>query len=112
MNTAHDFPLAPHACAEPLDVWMDGGSLLTFDVRVLEIFGFTDAHRFHIAYSPRIELGENPSNPKKQPHLMIQSARGYFGSAFDPSRRIGFEQLDARLREATRYYATHGYVKA
>ena len=43
---------------------------------------------------------------------MIQSARGYFGSAFDPSRRIGFEQLDARLREATRYYATHGYVKA
>ena len=45
MNTAHDFPLAPHACAEPLDVWMDGGSLLTFDGRVLEIFGFTDAHR-------------------------------------------------------------------
>ena len=112
MNTAHDFPRAPHACAEPLDVWRDANFLLTFDGRVLEIFGLSDAHRFHIAYSPRIELGENPPNPKKQPHLTIQSARGSFGSAFDPSCRAGLERLDARLREATQCYASHGHLKA
>ncbi|MFF7597738.1 hypothetical protein [Streptomyces mirabilis] len=32
-------------------------TLLTFDGRVLELFGFGDAHRIHIWQEPRLEFG-------------------------------------------------------
>ncbi|MFF7332497.1 hypothetical protein ACIQU5_03175 [Streptomyces sp. NPDC090306] len=32
--------------------------MLCFDGRVLEVFGFTDASRFHVWERPRIEIGE------------------------------------------------------
>jgi hypothetical protein len=41
-----------------IEVWIKESTLLSFDGRVLEVFGFADAHRFHIAFAPTISLGK------------------------------------------------------
>jgi hypothetical protein len=44
-----------------LPPWPDtpasGSALLTFDGRVLEVFGFTDAARYHVWEEPRLDFG-------------------------------------------------------
>ena len=101
-----------HACAEPLDVWLDENVLLSFDGRVLEFFESSDARRIHIARGPHIEFGENPASPKKRPRLTIRAARHSYTTWYAPSSRAGLEQLDATLREATACYASHNYAPA
>lgn len=39
------------------DTPVTGTVMLSFDGRVLEVFGFTDAARFHVWERPRIEIG-------------------------------------------------------
>ncbi|MEV0642533.1 hypothetical protein AB0I77_48040 [Streptomyces sp. NPDC050619] len=41
----------------PYEVLANDTTLLTFDGRVLELFGFGDAHRPHIWQEPRLEFG-------------------------------------------------------
>ncbi|MGK9149300.1 hypothetical protein KXS11_16820 [Plantibacter flavus] len=41
-----------------VEVWASPTVLMTFDGRVLEVFGFTDANRFHLAFSPVVTFSE------------------------------------------------------
>ncbi|MEH0573245.1 MULTISPECIES: hypothetical protein [Streptomyces] len=41
----------------PYEVRANDTTLLTFDGRVLELFGFGGAHRLHIWQEPRLEFG-------------------------------------------------------
>ncbi|MBQ1104833.1 hypothetical protein ACH4MN_07580 [Streptomyces anulatus] len=41
----------------PHEVLANDTTLLTFDGRVLELFGFGDAHRLHVRQEPRLEFG-------------------------------------------------------
>jgi hypothetical protein len=40
---------------EPHEVWASPTTLLTLDGRVLEVFGFADAQRFHLAFRPVLQ---------------------------------------------------------
>jgi hypothetical protein len=44
----------------PYEVLANDATLLTFDGRVLELFGAGDAHRLHIRQEPRLEFGTRP----------------------------------------------------
>jgi hypothetical protein len=79
------------------EVWADETILLCNDGHVLEIFGFTDAHRFHLAMDrPRVELIER----KRSTRVVIEATRG--GSAFDcdPARVGDVRAFATRLAEA------------
>ena len=39
------------------DVWASDTTLLSYDGRILEVFGFSDTHRYHVAYRPTITVG-------------------------------------------------------
>lgn len=40
------------------EVWATPTTLLTLDDRVLEVFGFNDAQRFHLAFRPVLQRGK------------------------------------------------------
>ncbi|MFC4627474.1 hypothetical protein ACFO6V_04455 [Promicromonospora alba] len=75
------------------EVWADDTILLCNDGHVLEIFGFTDAHRYHLGmHRPRIEIEER----KRSTKVVVKTTGG--GHTFD----VGPAQLDAVRAFATR----------
>jgi hypothetical protein len=79
------------------EVWADDVILLCNDGHVLEIFGFTDAHRYHLAmHCPRIEIEER----KRSTKVVVKATRG--GSTFDvePAQVDAVRAFASRLDEA------------
>ncbi|MEV5853455.1 MULTISPECIES: hypothetical protein [Streptomyces] len=80
----------------PHEVLANDTTLLTFDGRVLELFGFGDVHRLHIRQEPRLEFGTG-----REPTMAV--TRGQPGA---PRHcfplRPGAPRRPARLRRATR----------
>lgn len=91
---------AVEAVPGPIEVWADaeGIHLLVFDGRVLELFGYADAHRLHLLQHPRLEFVEE--GRKKLPRLKVVSDRQTFTFDYDQARRPDLERLDAALRAA------------
>jgi hypothetical protein len=79
------------------EVWADDTILLCNDGHVLEIFGFTDAHRYHLAmHRPRIEIEER----KRSTKVVVRASR--FTSTFDvvPAQVDAVRAFATRLDEA------------
>jgi hypothetical protein len=75
--------------------------LLAFDGRVLEVFGFTDTHRYHIWQEPRLEFSHG-----RRPTATITSGRGlHLWFPYDAHRFDGLRALADRL---ARSLADHG----
>ncbi|MFF3123641.1 hypothetical protein ACFVRD_15005 [Streptomyces sp. NPDC057908] len=67
--------------------------LLSFDGRVLEVFGYTDAARYHIWEEPRLEF-----RPGRSRRLTITTKHGRRHSIpYDPHRLVGLQALADRL---------------
>ncbi|MGJ4845776.1 hypothetical protein [Leifsonia sp. Le1] len=43
---------------EIVEAWASESTLLAFDGRILEVFGFPDVQRIHIAFRPTITVGK------------------------------------------------------
>lgn len=77
--------------------------LISFDGRVLEVFGFIDVYRIHLAFQPRIEIVEG-----RRPRLrIVPTAGGTLRCGLDPERvdeaRVRSRQLaDALTRSGFR----------
>ncbi|GAB3586765.1 hypothetical protein GCM10027406_37550 [Leifsonia lichenia] len=41
-----------------VEAWVSESILLSFDGRILEVFGLTDVHRMHITFRPTITVGK------------------------------------------------------
>lgn len=56
---------------ETHEVWANPTTLLTLDGRVLEVFGFTDAQRFHLAFRPVLQRSKKlvTIKPESGPQL-------------------------------------------
>lgn len=79
-----------------LEAFADDKSLLVFDGRVLELFGWTDAHRIHVWQRPRIEFLDG-----KRPRLKIVVENGTrHEMSYDPARRPALEALDTAMADA------------
>ena len=81
-----------------LEVWANENKLLAFDGRVLELFGWADAHRLHLSQHPRLEFYEQ--GRRKTPKIRVVSDRQTFIYDDDLARRPDLERLDAALRAA------------
>lgn len=77
------------------EVWASTISLLCFDGHVLELFGHSDAQRFHVAYRPRIEVADG-----KAPRCTIRTDRGSSSFSCDPERVEEVRAFAARLAAA------------
>ncbi|MFI1335306.1 hypothetical protein ACH4U7_35400 [Streptomyces sp. NPDC020845] len=67
--------------------------LLTFDGRVLEVFGLTGTHRYHIWQEPHLEFSHG-----RHPWLTIVLGQGGCHSfGYDPHRLDGLRALADRL---------------
>ncbi|NUR69523.1 MAG: hypothetical protein HOU81_01745 [Hamadaea sp.] len=74
----------------------DDGCVLVFDGTVLELFGHSDSHRFHVWQRPRLEF---PAG--KRPRLEIRCAVGpYLSMAYEPIRRPELDALAAAVAAA------------
>jgi hypothetical protein len=56
--------------APPYEVLADDTTLLTFDGRVLELFGYGDVHRLHVWQQPRLEFGTG-----RKPRMQIMTGQ-------------------------------------
>lgn len=67
------------------DIWELRASesiVVGFDGRVLEVFGFIDVYRIHLAFQPRMEIVEG-----KRPRLrIVPTAGGTLRCGLDPDR--------------------------
>jgi hypothetical protein len=73
------------------EVWVSKEHLMTFDGTVVEVFGFVDVQRVHIAYRPEIIIGK--SMVALQPEY---GARLKF--FYDKDRRAEIEAFGERLK--------------
>ncbi|WP_405468212.1 hypothetical protein [Streptomyces anulatus] len=80
----------------PHEVLTSDTTLLTFDGRVLELFGFGDVHRLPVRQEPRLEFATG-----RKPTMAV--TRGQPGAPRDcfPARP-GASRRSVRLRRATR----------
>ncbi|MFB2598203.1 hypothetical protein ACEXQE_10455 [Herbiconiux sp. P17] len=78
------------ADAGPVEVWASDSTLLSFDGRVLEVFGFADVHRFHRAFRPRMSVN-------KKMVSIRPTHGGQLSFFFDQDRRAALEEYAARL---------------
>lgn len=80
------------------EAWATDQVLLTFNGSVLEIFGFNDTHRLHIAHRPSLQFEEG-----RRPRLHIADDFGPRHTFdYDPARRVGLDVLAELLRAAYR----------
>ncbi|XUK64026.1 DUF2470 domain-containing protein [Plantibacter sp. RU18] len=71
-------------------MWASSSALLSFDGRVLEVFGFADVQRFHVAMRPVILIG------KKM--LTIRPEHGgQYAFFYDVERRAQLEKFVAHV---------------
>lgn len=56
--------------------------LISFDGRVLEVFGFIDVYRIHLAFQPRMEIVEG----KRLRLRIVPTAGGTLRCGLDPDR--------------------------
>lgn len=76
--------------------------LISFDGRVLEVFGFIDVYRIHLAFQPRIEIVEG-----KRPRLrIVPTAGGTLRCGLDPER---VDEARVRARQLAESLARSGY---
>lgn len=69
----------------PYEVPVTDTVLLSFDGRVLEVFGFGDTHRVHIRQEPRLEFGTG-----RRPRMTIVTGLGVrHNSPYDSDRLDG-----------------------
>ncbi|MDX3612196.1 hypothetical protein OG920_05490 [Streptomyces europaeiscabiei] len=79
----------------PYEVLANDTTLLTFDGRVLELFGFGDAHRLHIWQEPRLEFG---TGRKPRTEIVIERPGVHRHSfPYDPERLDALRAFAARL---------------
>ncbi|GAB2882263.1 hypothetical protein [Streptomyces mayteni] len=77
-------PVAP-----PFEVFATDTTLLCFDGRVLEVFGFNDTHRYHIWQRPRLEFDSG-----RRPRMSIVTGHDYRHTfSYDPHRLDGLRAL-------------------
>jgi len=76
------------------EVPLTDSTMLSFDGRVLEVFGEIDAGRYHIREEPRLEF-----RPGRSRMLVIRTRpnRRRQTVFYDPSRRAGLQALAERL---------------
>ncbi|MFB7250379.1 hypothetical protein [Microbacterium sp. NPDC056234] len=80
------------------EAWVTDGVLLVFDGTVLEIFGYSEAVRLHIAYRPELVFEDG-----RHLRLTIRyDNRRYHAMDYEPSRRHELEALAERVRAAHR----------
>jgi hypothetical protein len=73
-------------------------TLLTFDGRVLELYGFVDAHRLHIWQEPRLEFG---TGRKPRMEIVIgQPGVPRHSLPYDPERLDALRAFAAQLARA------------
>lgn len=78
------------------EVWADG-LLLCNDGHALEIFGFTDAHRYHLGMDrPRIEIEER----KRSTKVVIKGTRHTSTFDVEPAQVDAVRAFATRLDEA------------
>jgi hypothetical protein len=82
------------AWADCIEVWASPTVLLTLDGRVLEVFGFADAQRFHIAFRP-VLLFTGKSRLTIRPEH-----GGQWTFFYDPARRPEVERFAAQVLAA------------
>jgi hypothetical protein len=80
----------------PYDVLVTDGVLLSFDGRVLEVFGVSGADRIHIWQQPRLEF-DNGRHPRMR-LVTGQGVRHLF--RYDPHRLDALRALADRLAES------------
>lgn len=79
------------------EVWAADTTLLCNDGHVLEIFGFTDTHRDHLAmHRPRIEIEERRRSTK----VVVKTTRGSHTFDGDPAQVDAVRAFATRLDEA------------
>ncbi|MFM9694130.1 hypothetical protein [Streptomyces europaeiscabiei] len=79
----------------PYQVLANDTTLLTFDGRVLELFGFVDAHRLHIWQEPRLEFG---TGRKPRMEIIIgQPGVPRHSFPYDPERLDALRAFAAQL---------------
>ncbi|TDC79090.1 hypothetical protein [Streptomyces hainanensis] len=73
----------------PYEVFATDTTLLCFDGRVLEVFGFNDTHRYHVRQEPRLEFDSG-----RRPRMSIVTGRDYRHTfSYDPHRLDGLRAL-------------------
>ncbi|MFJ5307252.1 hypothetical protein [Streptomyces sp. NPDC088350] len=79
-------------------------TLLSFDGRVLEVFGEAEAGRYHLWEEPRLEI-----RPGRSRLLVIRTRpdRRRQSVFYDPARRAGLEALAERLERSRPPVAEH-----
>lgn len=70
------------------ELWANDANLLSFDGRVLEVFGFADVHRFHIAMRPLVRVG-------KRMMTISPDHGGQLSFFIDQARRAELEEFAA-----------------
>jgi len=78
--------------AEHRDVWASDTTLLSFDGRILEVFGFSDTHRYHLAYNPTITVG------RKMVTIKAENL-GQHSFFFEQHRRAELEEYAAMFEQ-------------
>lgn len=79
------------------EVWASDATLLCNDGHVLEIFGFTDAHRYHLGmHRPRIEIEER----KRSTKVAVKTTGGSHTFDVDPAQVGAVRAFATRLDEA------------
>ncbi|QJT03190.1 hypothetical protein G9272_25315 [Streptomyces asoensis] len=77
--------------------------LISFDGRILELFGYSDTHRIHIWQAPRLEFGRG-----RHPRMTIVTGSGTRHSLpYDPYRLDGLRALAERLAQNPPERAPH-----
>ncbi|MFI5476252.1 hypothetical protein ACIA6D_39425 [Streptomyces cacaoi] len=79
----------------PYEVLVTDTVLISFDGRILELFGYSDTHRIHIRQAPRLEFGTG-----RNPRMTIVTGPGTRHSLpYDPHRLDGLRALAERLAQ-------------
>jgi hypothetical protein len=74
--------------SELVEVWASEQALISFDGRVIEVFGFVDAQRFHLAFRPVVTVGDRM--------VTIEPTHGgRYKFFYDRSRRPALEEFAA-----------------
>lgn len=70
--------------------------LISFDGRILELFGYSDTHRLHIWQAPRLEFGTG-----RNPRMTIVTGRGMRHSLpYDAHRLDALRLFAERLAQS------------